>query len=116
MNTYTSVEEYILNQRLEVRELLNNLRVLIKKIDSSLVESISYGMPAYKLNGKPVIYFAVQKTHLGIYPTPIAVSKFKQDLKPYKTSKGAIQLPLNSPIPYKLIEKIVKFKIKDILG
>jgi uncharacterized protein YdhG (YjbR/CyaY superfamily) len=72
-------------------------------------------MPAYKLNGV-LVYFAAYKSHLGFYPTASGIEAFKKELAPYKTSKGAVQFPLDSPVPYALVTRIVKFKVQENLA
>ena len=71
-------------------------------------------MPAYKLNKKPLVYFAAFKNHIGFYATPTGHSEFKNELSLYKQGKGSVQFPLNQKIPYQLIEKIVKFRVNEI--
>lgn len=78
-------------------------------------EAISYGMPTFKINGN-LIHFAAYKHHIGIYPTPSGVKEFKKELKKYKTSKGAIQFPINKPIPLNLIRRIVKYRLNEVLN
>ena len=97
-----------------MQELLRKVKETIIKAAPGAVESISYAMPAFKFNGKPLVYFALNKSHLGFYATPSANIAFREDLKDYKSSKGAIQFPLDKPVPYGLIRKIVQFKIKEI--
>lgn len=77
------------------------------------VESISYGMPGYKLNGKPLVYFAGYKAHIGLYATPSGHSEFAQELSVYKQGKGSVQFPLNQPMPYELIKRIILFRINQ---
>ena len=109
-----SIDEYIASQPLEMQELLRKVKETIIKAAPGAVESISYAMPAFKFNGKPLVYFALNKSHLGFYATPSANIAFREDLKDYKSSKGAVQFPLDKPVPYGLIRKIVQFKIKEI--
>lgn len=78
-------------------------------------ESISYGMPAYKLNGKALVYFAAFKNHIGFYATPSGHSEFTMELSKYKQGKGSVQFPLDKPLPSGLITKIVKFRVKENL-
>ncbi len=111
-----TVDEYIKGYPKEVGEKLKAIRALIKKEAPKAIEGISYGMPAYKLNGKPLVYFAGYVAHIGFYPTPSGVKSFKKDLGMYKTSKGAVQLPLDKPIPTALLQKIIKFRVKEVLG
>lgn len=107
----TEVENYIAEFPSETREILNQLRNLILATAPQATETISYGMPAYKLNGKPLVYFAGYKSHIGFYATPSGHSEFAQELSVYKQGKGSVQFPLNQPIPYELIKRIVIFRI-----
>ena len=70
-------------------------------------------MPAYKLNGKPLAYFAAYEKHIGFYPTPSGTAKFTKELSKYKSGKGSVQFQLDEPIPFGLIEKIVEFRVKE---
>lgn len=108
-----SVEEYISEFPHEVREILIRIRKIIHDKAPEVMESISYGMPAYKTNKKPLIYFAGYEHHIGLYATPSGHEKFKKELSKYKQGKGSVQFPLNSPIPYDLIEKIVQFRVME---
>lgn len=112
MNSVNDIDDYIDSFPKEINQKLKELRALIKKTAPKAEETISYGMPAYKLNG-PIIYFAAFKNHIGIYPTASPIVAFKKELKKYKTSKGAIQIPIEEPIPKKLITDLIKFKIKE---
>ena len=112
----TTVDEYIKGYPKEVGANLRALRALVHKEAPKALEGIRYGMPAYKLNGKPLVYFAGYTGHIGFYPTPSGVLEFKKELVKYKTSKGAVQLPLDKPIPTALLRKIIKFRAKEILG
>lgn len=109
-----SIDEYISSQPPEMQDLLRRVRVTISEAAPGAVESISYRMPAYKFNGKPLVYFALNKNHLGFYATPSANIEFSEELKDYRVSKGAIQFPLDRPVPFGLIRKIVQFKLKEI--
>jgi uncharacterized protein YdhG (YjbR/CyaY superfamily) len=77
------------------------------------VESIAYGMPAYKINGKPLVYFAGYKKHIGFYATPSGHTEFADELSKYKQGKGSVQFPLDKPIPYELIRRIVAFRVNE---
>ena len=90
------------------------MRATIKKAAPKAEEVISYGMPAYRLDGV-LVYFAGYGKHIGFYPTGRGVAAFQQELTKYKTSKGAIQFPLDKPLPLALITKIVRFRVKDNL-
>jgi uncharacterized protein YdhG (YjbR/CyaY superfamily) len=99
----------------EVRNILVEIRATINKAAPNAEETISYGMPAYKLFGKPLVYFAAFKNHIGFYATPTGHSEFSKELSKYKQGKGSVQFPLDDPMPLNLITKIVKFKIKENL-
>lgn len=109
-----SIDEYIASQSPEMQNILRSVRAAISEAAPGAVESISYRMPAYKFNGKPLVYFALNKSHLGFYATPSANAAFSDELKDYRVSKGAIQFPLDKPVPYDLIKKIVQFKMNEI--
>jgi uncharacterized protein YdhG (YjbR/CyaY superfamily) len=111
-NECKTVDEYISIQVESIQPLLKQLREIIKKTAPEAVESISYQMPAYKLNGA-LVYFAACKNHIGFYPTATATTVFAEEIKSFKSSKGAIQFPLNQPLPVELIEKIVKHRVNE---
>lgn len=114
MKIYKDVQSYIGAFPKDVQTNLKLLRQTIKKLAPKAVEGISYGMPAYKLEGKPLVYFAAYEHHIGFYPTGAGVSPFKKDLVKYKTSKGAIQFPVDKKVPIALVTKIVKFRLKQV--
>lgn len=107
------IEQYIYRKPNEVQPILQKVRELIVKLAPEAKETISYGMPAYKLFGKPLVYFAAQKKHLGFYATPSGHEKFAEKLSSYKRGKGSVQFPYDKAIPYDLIEKIVLFRIQE---
>lgn len=96
-----------------IQEILRNIRKLIIDNAPESEELIAYGMPAYKTNKKPLVYFAAFKNHIGFYATPSGHHEFEKELSQYKQGKGSVQFPLNQPIPYKLIERIVKFRVTE---
>lgn len=106
-----SVDEYIKTFPSDIQSLLEKVRATIIKKAPQAIESIAYGMPAYKTNGKPLVYFAGYKNHIGFYATPTAHSGFAEELSKYKQGKGSVQFPVNSPIPYELIERIVEYRV-----
>jgi uncharacterized protein YdhG (YjbR/CyaY superfamily) len=112
--TFTTTDEYIAMFPANVQAILQKLRSTIKKIAPSAEEVISYKMPAFKLNGM-LVWFAAYKEHIGFYPTGSPIKVFKKELTPYKTSKGAIQFPIDKPIPLTLVKDIVKFRVKENL-
>ncbi len=116
MNTvFKNTDEYIKSYPKDVQILLEQIRTVIKKSAPEAIESISYGMPAYKLHGSPLVYFAAFKKHIGFYATPTGHSEFAKELSKYKQGKGSVQFPLDKPLPLVLINKIVKFRVKENL-
>lgn len=113
-NSFKNVDEYIAGFPKDIQELLKQIRSVIKEIAPDAVESISYGMPAYKLAGKPLVYFAAFEKHIGFYATPTGHTKFSKELSKYKQGKGSVQFPLDKSMPLELISKIVKFRVKEI--
>jgi uncharacterized protein YdhG (YjbR/CyaY superfamily) len=107
-----NTDEYIAGFPENIQEMLNELRSAIRKAAPEAEETISYRMPAYRLNGV-LVYFAAQKNHIGFYPTSSGVNAFREVLSAYKISKGAIQFPLDKPMPLKLVSTIVKFRVKE---
>lgn len=112
---FETVDEYIQNFPEEVQEILQKIRALIKKTSPKAVEAISYQIVGYKLDNKVLIYFAAFTKHIGIYPiNGQLLERFKKESNPYLKGKATLQFSLNQPIPYDLIEKIVKFQAKAI--
>ena len=107
------MEAYIAGFPEDVRIVLEEIRATIKKVAPEAEESISYGMPAFKMNGKPLVYFAGYKNHIGFYATPSGHAKFDKELSGFKQGKGSVQFPFNNPIPLELIAKIVKFRVRE---
>lgn len=106
-----SVHQYIAGFPADVQRILKRVRATIRKAAPRAEETISYRIPAYKLNGSPLIYFAAFKSHIGVYPVTRAErAKFKE-LAKYKGGKGTARFPLDKPIPYGLIGRIVKFRM-----
>lgn len=109
----SSFEAYIVDFSAEVQEILTNIRAIVRENAPDAVESILYGMPAYKTYKKPLVYFAAFKNHIGFYATPSGHSAFEEALRPYKQGKGSVQFPLNQPIPYTLIAEMVRFRVAE---
>ena len=109
-----TVEEYISGFPAETREKLETMRHTIKICAPDATEGISYGMPAYKLNKKPLVYFGGFAQHLGFYATPNGHQQFKEELSVYKQGKGSVQFPLSQPLPVDLIADIVKFRVSEL--
>lgn len=111
-----SVDVYIQTFPAAVQEIMQQLRALIKKTAPDAVEGFAYQMPSYKLKGKPLVYFAAYKNHIGLYATPSGHSAFAEELASYKQGKGSVQFPLDKPMPFDLIERIVQFNVGKITG
>ena len=110
-----SVDQYIASRPAAVQGVLERVRSTIRKALPGADEVISYQIPAYKLHGRAVIYFAGWKQHYSLYPAiGHLVAAFKDELAPYAVSKGTIRFPLSEPIPVKLIERIAKFRAKEV--
>ncbi len=110
---FTSVDQYIKSFSDDVQTILSNVRSAVIENAPNALESISYGMPAYKLNGKPLVYFAAFKNHIGFYATPTGHAEFAKELSDYKQGKGSVQFPVDRPLPYDLIKQIVVFRVKE---
>jgi uncharacterized protein YdhG (YjbR/CyaY superfamily) len=111
---YRTIGEYIKTFPKDVQLILEKMRQTIQKAAPEATEAISYQMPAFKLNGN-LVWFAAFKNHIGFYPIPSGIEAFKEEVSPYIAGKGTFQFPLDKPIPYDLIEKIVIFRIKENL-
>lgn len=107
------IETYIQQFPDNVQEILRNIRQLVKDNAPDADELFAYGMPGYKTNKKPLVYFAAFKNHIGFYATPTGHTEFQDELSKYKQGKGSVQFPLDQPIPYTLIERIVKFRMTE---
>lgn len=115
-NDYKSVDEYISAQPEELRDALQRVRSTIRKAVPEAAEVISYKMPTYKLRGNRVLYFAGWKQHYALYAaTDSVVAAFKDELAPYEVDKGTIRFPLSAPVPVKLIERIARFRAKEVV-
>ena len=107
------MDEYIGTFPKNVQVILGKLRQTISKAVPEAVEAISYQMPTFKLNGKSLVYFAGYKNHIGFYPIPSGVEAFKQELSPYKKGKGSVQFPIDKPLPFDLVRRMVQFRVKE---
>ena len=99
----------------QVQPLLKKMRLTIRKAAPNAQETISYGIPAFNLNGL-LVWFAAHKTHIGFYPRASAIAAFKKDLSAYKGAKGSVQFPFDEPLPLALVSRIVKFRVKQNLS
>ena len=105
-----TIDEYIENYSPDLQVILQSLRKFIKECAPEATERISWDMPTFHLHGFNLVHFAVNKGYIGLYPSDTGVSAFKDELTEYKTTKGSIHLPLNKPMPYDLIKKIVEYR------
>jgi uncharacterized protein YdhG (YjbR/CyaY superfamily) len=109
-----TIDAYMAGFPKEVQAILAKIRATIQDAAPEAVEAISYQMPTFKLKGN-LVHFAAYKKHIGFYPAPSGIEKFKQELSAYEWAKGSIKFPLDQPIPYDLIRKIVAFRVKENL-
>lgn len=109
-----TIDDYIAGFPAEVQEILEKIRSTIRKAAPDAEETINYGIPTFTLNGN-LVHFAGFKNHIGFYPTPSGIEKFKEELSAYEGAKGSVQFPLDKPMPLSLISKIVKFRVKENL-
>ena len=108
------IDEYIAGFPKDVQEILEKLRATIREAAPDAKETINYGIPTFTLKGN-LVHFAAFKKHIGFYPTPSGIEKFKDELSAYEGAKGSVQFPLDRPIPYDLVSKIVKFRVMENL-
>lgn len=112
---YSTVEAYIAQFPAEVQEILQSLRKSILDAAPGSVEKISYKIPTFYLNGN-LVHFAAYPTHIGFYPGPSGIAAFEEELSAYKYAKGSVQFPIKEPLPFALIQKIVRFRVKENLS
>jgi|SRR5580704_803644 uncharacterized protein YdhG (YjbR/CyaY superfamily) len=110
--TPKSIDEYIGAFSPEVQEILERIRLTIRSVAPAAQETISYGIPAFTQSGV-LVYFAAFKNHIGFYPPVSGDAKIQKAISPYAGPKGNLRFPLNQPIPYSLIERIVKLRVKQ---
>ena len=108
-----TIDDYISMFPEQTQELLQQVRNTIKKAAPGSGEKISYGIPTVTMNDNYLIYFAGYKYHISVYPAPRGVEAFKEELSRYKGGKGTVQFPLDKPIPFNLISRITKFRLKE---
>ncbi len=108
------IDEYIAGFTEDVQEILEKIRTTIRKAAPDAEEAIKYQMPTFTLNGN-LVHFAAYKKHIGFYPAPRGVEKFKEALSGYEGAKSTVRFPLDKPIPFGLISTIVKFRVKKNL-
>lgn len=109
---FKTISEYYAAFAPTTQQVMTQLHETIKKAAPQAEEVISYNMPAFKLHGM-IVYYAAYDKHIGFYPTPSGIEAFKNELAAYKGAKGSVQFPLSEPLPLKLIDQIVKFRVKE---
>jgi uncharacterized protein YdhG (YjbR/CyaY superfamily) len=109
-----NIDEYIAGFPPDVQEILRKLTTTIRKAAPDAEETINYQIPTFTLKGN-LVHFAAFKKHIGFYPTPTGIEKFKKELSVYEGAKGSVRFPLDKPIPFSLVSKIVKFRVKENL-
>jgi uncharacterized protein YdhG (YjbR/CyaY superfamily) len=113
-NTELTVDDYIRQFDAELQTKLGKIRELIHGLAPGAVESLSYQIPTFKLNGKALVHFAAFKNHIGFYPTPSGIISFRDKLGGFKTSKWAIQFPVKGDLPLEIIKEIVQFRVNEV--
>lgn len=113
--SFHNIDEYIATFPKETQKILEQIRATIKAAAPEAQEKISYQMPTFFLNGN-LVHFAAFKNHIGFYPVPTGIEKFKKELSIYEQGKGSVQFPLDKPMPLGLISRIVKFRVKENLA
>jgi len=107
-----TIDEYIAGFPKDIQEILERLRVTIRKAAPEAEETINYAIPTFTLNGN-LVHFAAAKNHIGFYPAPSGIKAFEKELSVYEGAKGSIKFPLDKPLPLSLVSKIVKFRVKE---
>ncbi|MDF2659360.1 MAG: hypothetical protein K0Q94_2151 [Paenibacillus sp.] len=110
--TFATIDDYISQFPPEVQDILRTLRNVIKEAAPEAKEKISYQMPTFVLHGN-LVHFAAYKNHIGFYPAPSGIEAFQQELAAYKGAKGSVQFPIDKPLPYDLIRRIVQYRVAE---
>ncbi len=110
-----NIDEYIAGFPNEVQEILEKIRMTIRKTAPEAEETIRYQMPTFTLRGSYLVYFAAYKKHIGFYPAPIGNAEFEEEIATYAAGKGTLKFPLDKPIPYDLISRVVRFRMQENL-
>ena len=111
---FTTIDEYIRTFPEDVQNILKKMRTTIREAAPGAQEAISYQIPTFQLNGN-LVHFAAFKNHIGFYPTSSGIEAFNDELSPYKSAKGSVQFPIDKPVPYHLVKKIVLFRVQENL-
>lgn len=114
-NRNSNIDEYIAGFPADVRNMLEKVRGVIREAAPQATETINYGIPTFQLNGN-LVHFAAFKHHVGFYPTPSGIDKFREQLSMYENARGSVKFPIDREIPYALIDEIVRFRVKENLA
>lgn len=114
--TEPEVQEYLGLFQGEVLERLNRMRAIVREEAPRAIETTGYGLIAYKLQGRPLVYIGGFAKHIGFYATPTGHAEFAADFETYKQGKGSVQLPLDQPLPCDLIRRVVRFRVTEVLN
>ena len=109
-----NIDDYIAAFPAGIQKMLKQMRTTIRKAAPQSEEAIKYGIPTFVLNGN-LVHFAAYKNHIGFYPAPSAMEAFKKEFAAYKTSKGAVQFPLDHPLPLDLVAQVTEFRVEESL-
>lgn len=109
----TTIDDYIAAFPPDVQAILEQIRMTIRAAAPDAEETISYHMPTFTLNGQSLVYVAAYNKHIGLYPAPIGIEEFQEELSVYGAGKGTMKFPLDQPIPFDLIRKMVTFRAKE---
>ena len=112
---FETIDEYIAAFPRNVQDILEELRRVIRESAPESEETISYGIPTFDFNGRHLVHFAAYRNHVGFYPTSSGIAHFKKELSRYELSRGTVRFPINEPIPFDLVKKIVKYRVEENL-
>ena len=112
---FISINEYVSSLPENAQKAMSEIIVMIKDVVPDAEEHISYNMPAFKVNGEYFVHFSAWKNHIGMYPIPAGNEAFQKQIEPYRSAKSSLNFPLDKPMPIKLIEKVIKFRIAENL-
>ena len=111
---YTTIDEYLRIFPPDVQNILEQIREIIHEIAPEAEETIKYAIPTFTLKGN-LVHFGAYQSHIGFYPTPSAIEAFEKELSPYEHSKGTIRFPIDKPVPFDLVRRMVQFRVKELL-
>lgn len=110
---FETMDEYIRSFPEPVRTTLEKVRKTVRDVAPEATEAISYQIPTFKINGKYLVYFAAWKQHIAMYPIPLGTEAFQNEIAPHRTGKGTLRFPMDRPIPWALVKRLVKFHMRE---